>query len=177
MILNAFTALENQTVKLEVPQEQKPVNVWNPPEVADPGSSGIVTVLQQQQQQHINEIQKLQQQLQEQQRINQQQQEVLRQKQIPAGQGAVSIPQLSSVGGQPTTLPQQGPQFQPSHQGQPQLSQASPKFQLQPHVLAQIQALTGEYFTFEVFSFHGHVSMTYNRVIAKKRACQFVQYS
>lgn len=125
-----------------------------------------MTVLQQQQQQHLEQIEALRRQLQEQQSINQQQQQQLVQ-QMTGVNNPSAMPKPMTID---QTLPfgsvqlQGGPQtqvniLQPPQQGVLQPSQAGvlpdlggaqnavddqPRFQLQPHVLAQIQALTGE---------------------------------
>lgn len=147
---------------VEMPESQAILSSSNP----------LATVLEEQQQEHLKQIQLLQQKLQEQQRINEQQQQQLMQQQLmPTGvplmqPGGPGMPQgLSSVQ-QALQEPQQGYEAPPQSQltaegalsttGEPQGSglpppleeQQQPKFQLQPEVYAQIQALTGIDFVF-----------------------------
>ncbi|KAK3749588.1 hypothetical protein QZH41_019729 [Actinostola sp. cb2023] len=117
-----------------------------------PGSGTFVNVLQHQQQQHLEQIEQLQRQLQEQQSINQQQQQQITQQLGSSGEPNIAQPTMS--------VDNQAMQFQSPqmHQGGPQVPDVlqvpqggpshepgadQPRFQLQPHVLAQIQALTG----------------------------------
>lgn len=145
---------------VEMPESQAVLSSSNP----------LTTVLEEQQQEHLKQIQLLQQKLQEQQRINEQQQQQLMQQQLmPSGvplmqPGGPGMPQgLSSV--QPT-LQEPQPGYEAPHQSQltaegalsstaepqgsglppPVMEQQQPKFQLQPEVYAQIQALTGNDF-------------------------------
>lgn len=118
----------------------------------------LTSALEAQRQEHLQQIQLLEQKLQEQQRINeQQQQQLLQQQQFPTipGMPVVSGMQLAPQTDQPGyEAPQQsqantesavmdatetqGSSVVPSAVGLQQ-----PKFQLQPEVFAQIQALTG----------------------------------
>lgn len=151
----------------EMPESQAVLSMDNP----------LSTVLEEQQQEHLRQIQLLQQQLQEQQRINEQQQQQLRQQQLmPSGvpamqpgapimqQGVPGMPQ--GLTGMQQTLQEPQPGYEAPHQSQltaegavsataepqgsgvppPVVEQQQPKFQLQPEVYAQIQALTGENF-------------------------------
>lgn len=145
---------------VEMPESQAVLSSSNP----------LATVLEEQQQEHLKQIQLLQQKLQEQQRINEQQQQQLMQQQLmPSGvplmqPGGPGMPQgLSSV--QPA-LQEPQPGYEAPHQSQltaegalsstaepqgsglppPVMEQQQPKFRLQPEVYAQIQALTGNDF-------------------------------
>lgn len=140
-------------------------------------SNPLASVLEEQRQEHMQQIQLLQQKLQEQQRINEQQQQQLQQQQqqqqrMPAITGMPVVPgvpvipgmqpapqelqpayetpqqpQLAAEGVAVASTETQGSDVQPRAVGQQQ-QQQRPKFQLQPEVFAQIQALTGyTYFT------------------------------
>lgn len=146
-------------------------------------SNPLASVLEEQRQEHMQQIQLLQQKLQEQQRINEQQQQQLQQQQqqqqrMPAITGMAGMagmpvvpgvpvipgmqpapqelqpayetpqqPQLAAEGVAVASTETQGSDVQPPAVGQQQ-QQQRPKFQLQPEVFAQIQALTGyTYFT------------------------------
>ena len=146
-----------QESTVEMPESQAVLSSSNP----------LATVLEEQQQEHLKQIQLLQQKLQEQQRINEQQQQQLMQQQlVPAGvpvmqPGGPGLTQgLSSV---QQALQEPQPGYEAPHQSQltaegalsstaepqgsglppPVVEQQQPKFQLQPEVYAQIQALTG----------------------------------
>ena len=143
-------------------------------------SNPLASVLEEQRQEHMQQIQLLQQKLQEQQRINEQQQQQLQQQQqqqqrMPAITGMPVVPgvpvipgmqpapqelqpayetpqqpQLAAEGVAVASTETQGSDVQPPAVGQQQQQQQQqrPKFQLQPEVFAQIQALTGyTYFT------------------------------
>lgn len=116
-------------------------------------SSQLATALEEERQGHLQQIELLQQKLQEQQRINAQQQQQLQQQQQGPGMPAVSI-----MHGVPSEELQHAFEA-PQHSQMPvrvasevssesQVGSASqqqqPKFQLQPEVFAQIQALTGK---------------------------------
>lgn len=118
---------------VEVPENQATLAMTNP------GS----TSLEEQQQDHLRQIQLLQQKLQEQQRINEQQQQQLRQQQL-LPPGVVTVPQETqpphqTEGSTSAIVESQRSSIPPTVVGQQR-----PKFQLQPEVYAQIQALTGE---------------------------------
>lgn len=120
---------------------------------ASNASSQLATALEEERQGHLQQIELLQQKLQEQQRINAQQQQQLQQHQQGPGMPAVSI-----MHGVPSEELQHAFEA-PQHSQMPvrvasevssdaQVGGASqqqqPKFQLQPEVFAQIQALTGK---------------------------------
>lgn len=144
----------------EMPESQAVLGLSNP----------LTTALEEKEQEHLKQIQLLQQKLQEQQRINEQQQQQLMQQQLmPSGvplmqPGGPGMPQGLSSMQQQLQEPQpgyEGPlQSQLTAEGtlsataEPQgsgipptvMEQQQPKFQLQPEVYAQIQALTGNDF-------------------------------
>ena len=145
-----------------IPENTGVSNVNNP----------LASVLEVQRQEHLQQIQLLQQKLQEQQRINEQQQQQLQQQHaqgMPAIPGMPVVPgmQLAPQALQPGyEAPQQpqgategaavpvteaaGSSIPPPSIGQ----QQQPKFQLQPEVFAQIQALTGwKFFSYSLFVF------------------------
>lgn len=156
-----------QESSVEMPESQTVPSTNNP----------LATVLEEQRQEHLQQIQLLQQKLQEQQRINEQQQQQLRQQQlVPSGvpamqpgapimqQGVPGMPQ--GLSGMQPTLQEPQPGYEAPHPSQltaegavsatdepqgsgippPVVEQQQPKFQLQPEVYAQIQALTGKDF-------------------------------
>lgn len=130
----------------------------------------LTTALEEKEQEHLKQIQLLQQKLQEQQRINEQQQQQLMQQQLmPSGvplmqPGGPGMPQGLSSMQQQLQEPQPGYEAplqsqltaegtlsataEPQGSGIPPtgMEQQQPKFQLQPEVYAQIQALTGNDF-------------------------------
>lgn len=122
---------------------------------ASSASSQLATALEEERQGHLQQIELLQQKLQEQQRINAQQQQQLQQQQQVPGMPAVSV-----MHGMPSVPEELQHAFEaPQHSQMParvasevssdaQVGGASqqqqPKFQLQPEVFAQIQALTGK---------------------------------
>ena len=141
-----------------------------------PGSGTFVNVLQHQQQQHLEQIEQLQRQLQEQQSINQQQQQQISQQLGSSGEPNIAQPTMS--------VDNQAMQFQSPqmHQGGPQVSDVlqvpqggpshepgadQPRFQLQPHVLAQIQALTG----------NDGIEMVLEKIKIKKNKIKSLNYS
>ena len=120
----------------------------------------LETALEEQRQEHLQEIELLQQKLQEQERINAQQQQQLQQQQLISGipgmpvmpgvqpapqepQPAYEAPQQSQIPAESAAVAkaesQESSVVPPAAIGQ----QQQPKFQLQPEVFAQIQALTG----------------------------------
>lgn len=130
---------------LQEPSNEIPVNP-----AAASVNHPLSSALEEQRQEHLQQIQMLQQKLQEQQRINEQQQQQLQQQQqisavpgmqpVPQDlQPAYEAPQQSQVVAESAavvTAEAQGSSVPPPTTGQP-------KFQLQPEVFAQIQALTG----------------------------------
>lgn len=144
----------------EMPESQAVLGLSNP----------LTTALEEKEQEHLKQIQLLQQKLQEQQRINEQQQQQLMQQQLmPSGvplmqPGGPGMPQGLSSMQQQLQEPQpgyEGPRqsqltaegtlsatAEPQGSGIPPtvMEQQQPKFQLQPEVYAQIQALTGNDF-------------------------------
>lgn len=161
---STMETFKESSVPEEIPESQAVLSTNIP----------LATVFEDQQQEHLRQIQLLQQQLQEQQRINEQQQQQLRQQQLmPSGvpamqpgapimqQGVPGMPQGLSGMQQTLQEPQPGyeaPQLtaegavsaiaEPQSSGVPPpvVEQQQPKFQLQPEVYAQIQALTGKRF-------------------------------
>ena len=145
---STMDAVEEPTEVL--PQSVDTSNVNNP----------LTSALEAQRQEHLQQIQLLEQKLQEQQRINEQQQQQLLQQQqfptipgMPVVSGMQSAPQAHQPGYEAPQQSQantesavmdatetQGSRVLPSAVG---LQQQQPKFQLQPEVFAQIQALTG----------------------------------
>lgn len=120
---------------------------------ASNASSQLTTALEEERQGHLQQIELLQQKLQEQQRINAQQQQQLQQQQQGPGMPAVSImhgvpseelqhafeaPQHSQMPARVASEVSSDAQVGSTSQ------QQQPKFQLQPEVFAQIQALTGK---------------------------------
>lgn len=185
---------------VEMPESQPPMLTTSNP---------LATVLEEQRQEHMHQIQLLQQKLQEQQRINEQQQQQIHQQHllpqgvpgmqqgvsgmqqgvpvpgmrrgVPGIQQGVPVPGMQQgvpgiqqgVPGMQQGVPgmQQASQeplsgYEAPHQSQvtaegamsvtadpqgsgvppPMMGQQQPKFQLQPEVYAQIQALTGQHF-------------------------------
>ena len=133
--------------QLKNTEPETDVRVAEPETQAAPtANSEFVSLLEEQRLEHMQQIQLLQQQLQEQQRINEQQQQQLMQKHlvsaqqdIPAEAGFQVQPQ-SQVIPEPAAVTSQPPVNNvPIPVGEIQ----APRFQLQPEVFAQIQALTG----------------------------------
>lgn len=129
--------------QLQEPTEEVPVD-QDAPNV----NNQLATALEEQRQEHMQQIQLLQQQLQEQQRINAQQQQQLQQQHLIPG-----MPVMPGMQPEPQELQ---PAFEAAQQSQVPVDDAvvaageaqassvpQPKFQLQPEVFAQIQALTG----------------------------------
>jgi len=136
---------------LQEPSNEIPVN----PATASVNNP-LSSALEEQRQEHLQQIQILQQKLQEQQRINEQQQQQLHQQQqisaVPGMPGMEPVPQelppayeapqqlqVVAENAAVVTTEAQGSSLPPPTTGQP-------KFQLQPEVFAQIQALTGSDF-------------------------------
>ena len=144
-------------------------DVVEPPEEmsVNPSSSNVnnqlATALEEQRQEHLQQIQLLQQKLQEQQRINAQQQQQLQQQQQQQIPGIPTMPamhamppvqkelQQAFVVSQQLQVPAESAsnistEAQASNVDPPVMGQQQqqPKFQLQPEVFAQIQALTGD---------------------------------
>ena len=132
---------------VEVPENQATLAMTNP------GS----TSLEEQQQEHLRQIQLLQQKLQEQQRINEQQQQQLRQQQL-LPPGVVTVPQETQPPHQTEGSTSAMAESQRSSIPPTVVGQQQPKFQLQPEVYAQIQALTGE-------NYHGLMNFPKNSII------------
>ena len=156
--LTVFVMVTGLPTEGEEPSAVEPVNtsaVEMPENL--PVGNPLASMFEEQQQEHLRQIELLQQKLQEQQRINEQQQQQLRQQQLlppgvvsmPQGiPGVQQAPQETQVGyeaphqtegGMSVPVEPQGSGIAPSVVGQQQ-----PKFQLQPEVYAQIQALTGK---------------------------------
>ena len=135
------------------PAEELPVDP-----VAASVNIPLETALEEQRQEHMQQIQLLQQKLQEQQRINAQQQQQLQQQQLisampgmpvmPGLQPTPQEPQPAYEAPQQSQIPAESAavakaESQESSVAAPAIGQQQPKFQLQPEVFAQIQALTG----------------------------------